>query len=133
MLAYSQGRGSLTFGVLELLRFDNSIRQNGALVTETPSSNGNYLALSALNEYSVSPKVRISASALGRLVGANDLNAGDSTVLEGGIAATLVPSPNIAFTVGGRYITGSGTSFSGRDREISGMEGMFRTVFKLDR
>lgn len=132
-VGYATGRGQLSAGVLEILRFDNSVRTNGALVTEEVSSNGNYLVLHASNDYGVSPRLMLTVSALGRLVGANENDVGDATVLEGGLAATLTPSTNVAVTLGGRYVTGSGTGFSGRDRDISGMEGTIRTVVRLNR
>ncbi|HUF10588.1 MAG TPA: hypothetical protein VMO47_14810 [Rhodothermales bacterium] len=132
-VAYQAGRGRLSVGVLEMLRFDNSIRSNGSFDTEEVSSNGNYLVLHASNDYGVSPKLVLTVSALGRLVGANEFDAGDATVIESGLAATLTPTSNVAITLGGRLVKGSGTGFSGRDREIRGMEGILRTVVRLDR
>ncbi|HEX9659377.1 MAG TPA: hypothetical protein VGA18_03715 [Rhodothermales bacterium] len=132
-VAYQAGRGRLSAGVLEILRFDNSIRSDGSFDTEEVSSNGNYLVVHASNDYGVSPKLVLTVSALGRLVGANESDAGDATVIESGLAATLTPTSNVAITLGGRYVTGSGTGFSGRDREIKGMEGMLRTVVRLNR
>lgn len=133
VVGYAMGRGQFSFGVSELLRFHNSVRSNGSFGTEAASTNGNYLVVNALNDYQVSPRLRVEVTAVGRLVGANDFNVGDSKVWEGGLAATLLPSENIALTLGGRYITGSGTGFSGRDRSITGMEGMFRTVIRISR
>jgi len=131
-LAYSSDRGQFSLGVYELLRFDNSVVSNGTLQTEQASVNGNYFVAHAANDYGVSPTVRITVSALGRLIGPNEFDVGDSTVLEGGLAATVLASSNVALTLGGRYVKGSGTGFSGRDRDVSGIEGMFRTVVRLD-
>lgn len=133
LVAYSAGRGRFSAGLVEILRFDNSLRSDGSFDTEETSSNGNYLVFHVLNEYGISPRLRLSTTALARLVGANEFDAGDSTVFEGGLAATLVPSSSVALTLGGRYVTGSGTGFSGRNREINGLEGMLRTVVRLNR
>jgi len=132
-VAYQAGRGRLSAGILEMLRLDNSIRSDGSFDSEEVSSNGNYLVVHASNDYGVSPKLVLTVSALGRLVGANEFDAGDATVIESGLAATLTPTSNVAITLGGRYVTGSGTGFSGRDRDIKGMEGTLRTVVRLNR
>ena len=129
---YASDRGQVSLGVYELLRFDNSVLSNGTLQTEQASVTGNYFVAHAANNYNVSPTVRIAVTVLGRLIGVNEFDVGDSTVLEGGLAGTVLASRNVAVTLGGRYVKGSGTGFSGRDRDISGIEGMFRTVVRLD-
>lgn len=133
IVGYARGRGQASLGVTELLRLNNSIRSNGSFGEEATSTNGNYLVLDASNRYQVSPKLRVGLTVVGRLVGANDFGVGDSKVIEGGLSATLLPSTNVALSIGGRYISGSGTGFTGRDRSISGIEGMFRTVIRISR
>ena len=75
--------------------------------------------------------ILIDLSGLARIVGKNQFDAGNSTVFEGGLGVTFLASASVALTIGGRYISGSGTSFSGLDREISGFEGLFRLQAQL--
>jgi hypothetical protein len=130
-LAYAESRGSFNLGLHQIIRMDNSAIIDREFVTEDLSTNGSYLAVSASNDYAVARSVSIDVSALLRAVGKNDLDAGDATVLEGGLGVSVLATDGVVLRLGGRYITGSGTGFSGLDREITGFEGVFGLTAQL--
>jgi hypothetical protein len=130
-LSYSQSKGRFSAGLHQIIRLDNSIVGDGTFGTEPISGNGSYLAVSIANGYAVARSVILDVSALARVVGKNGYEVGDNTALEGGLGVTFIAAPGIALTVGGRYISGSGTGFTGLDRKIKGIEGTFRLVAQL--
>lgn len=130
-LGYSQSKGHFTAGLHQIVRLNNTARDNGMFDTEPVSTNGSYLAISAANGYSVARSLILDISVLARIVGKNEFDFGNSTVFEGGLGLTITAAQGVAVTFGGRYITGSGTGFTGLDRKIKGFEGMFRLVAQV--
>jgi len=130
-LAYSQARGRFTAGLYQIIRLNNSVVDNDEFVAEPISTNGSYLAVSAANRYTVVRSVILDVSALARIIGKNEFNVGNSTVFEGGLGLTIMAAQGIAVTLGGRYMTGTGTGFTGLKREIRGIEGTFRLVAQV--
>jgi hypothetical protein len=130
-VSYSRSKGMFTAGLHQILRLDNSSSVGGTFDTEPISTNGSYLAISAANEYAVTPIILVDVSAVARIVGKNDFDVGNSTVFEGGLGFTVLAAENVSVSLGGRYISGSGTGFTGLDRDLSGLEGAFRLAVHL--
>jgi hypothetical protein len=130
-LAYARSKGLFRFGLHQIIRLSNSNAFDGEFGTETLSTNGSYLAASVNNEYALSELISVDVSALVRLVGKNDYDSGDATVFEGGLGLGFLATEGVLLSIGGRYISGSGTGFTGLDREIKGFEGMFGITAQL--
>jgi hypothetical protein len=130
-VSYSRSKGMFTAGLHQILRLNNSSAVAGTFETEPISTNGSYLAISAANRYAIVDIVMLDVSAVARIVGKNEFDVGSSTVFEGGIGFTILAADNISVTLGGRYVSGSGTGFTGFDRDLSGLEGAFRLILNL--
>lgn len=128
---YSTGRGMVTFSIREEYRLPNSVREAGAVVVQSLNINSNYLTLAATNAYAVTPRIDLTANALARLIGANEQDVGNSTVLEAGLSATFAATSQVQFSLGGRYVSGTGTDYEGLDRAITGFEGMVRATLRF--
>lgn len=130
-LGYARSRGRFTGGLHQIIRLDNSSAVPDGFGTEPLSTNGTYLAVSATNEYAVTPIVTLAASAVARIVGKNDFDTGDSTVFEGGLGVSVIATRGVLVSLGGRFVSGSGTGLTGLDRDLTGIEGSFRLVAQL--
>jgi len=121
----SYGRGLFTIGVEDIIRLKNSSLTGGALSTQLLNSNGNYLIAFLDNQYQASKVLMIQLSAVGRFIGKNEFDRGNSSLLEAGLTVFILPNERVQFGLGGKYFTGGGTSFvSDVDRTISGFEGL---------
>jgi len=120
----SYGKGLLTIGVEDIIRLKNSAIQGGSLSTELLNNNGNYLIAYLQNDYQATNTFALQLSAVGRFIGQNEFDRGDSSLFEVGLNAFVNPNNRMRFGIGGKYFTGGGTSFtSDLDRTISGFEG----------
>lgn len=130
-LGYSQGKGQFTAGLHQIIRLKNSSTLSGEFGEEPISTNGSYLAISAANRYAVARTVMLDLSGLVRLVGKNEFDAGDSTVFEGGLGIVVAATHTVQVSLAGRYVSGSGTGFSGLDRSITGFEGVVGIIAQM--
>jgi len=120
----SYTRGIFSIGVEDIIRLKNSAVQGGSLSTELLNNNGNYLIAFVQNDYQATDNFVLQLSGIGRFIGANEFDRGDSSLFEVGLNAFVNPNNRVRFGLGGKYFTGGGTSFfSDLERTISGFEG----------
>ena len=121
----SYNKGLISLGVEEIIRLKNSAIQAGSLATELLNNNGNYLIAYIQNDFQATNSFVLQVSGVGRFIGKNELDRGDSSLFELGLSAFVNPNSRLRFGLGGKYFTGGGTSFSSDlDRSISGFEGL---------
>ena len=121
----SYNRGLISIGVEEIIRLKNSALEAGNLTTELLNNNGNYLIAYLQNDFQATDSFLLQFSGVGRFIGKNDLDRGDSSLFELGLSAFVNPSQGFRFGLGGKFFTGGGTSFSSDlERTISGFEGL---------
>lgn len=122
---FEAGRGRLSFLMRDMYRFEQA-SGDVSEVSEMLDTNGNYLVATGAVNYGVTPWLDLGLNGTGRVIGNNKRGVGEAQVLEGGLQATFSPLELVDITLGGRFIVGTGTGFSGEDRKIQGIEGLFR-------
>ncbi len=119
------GRGLFSIGVEEIIRLKNSERSGNTLESQALNNNGNYLIAFLDNSFQASELFGLQLSLVGRFIGANELDRGDSNLFEAGLTAFVTPTSRFRLGLGGKYFTGGGTSFtSDLERSIDGFEGL---------
>ncbi len=122
---FEGGRGRVTFAVKDLFR----MKEMSGLDTQATrllDTNGNYLIADGGVDYDITRWIGLGLDGTGRLIGNNSRDVGGVSVLEGGLTARLSPVESLDFRLGGRFIVGSGTGYSGEERSIQGIEGFLR-------
>jgi hypothetical protein len=117
------GRGRMVLSVKDLYRMKETSGLDSDL-TRLLDTNGNYLVADGGIEYDITRWIGLGLDGTGRLIGNNSRGVGGVSVLEGGLTTRISPVEALSIRLGGRFIVGSGTGYSGEERHIQGIEGL---------
>ncbi|MEM6337876.1 MAG: hypothetical protein AAF752_14995, partial [Bacteroidota bacterium] len=82
-------------------------------------------------QYQITRRITLGGSGLGRIIGANGQDVGDSNVFEASGVLGVQVTPAAVIDLGVRLVQGSGTGFAGEERAISGVEAFARSVIRF--
>ncbi|MEM1270155.1 MAG: hypothetical protein AAGI08_08910 [Bacteroidota bacterium] len=128
---FAGGAGAVMLDVQNLFQSTNSSLGSGGLVEDDFNANGNYLTLGLGAQYQITRRITLGGSGLGRIIGANGQDVGDSNVFEASGVLGVQVTPAAVIDLGVRLVQGSGTGFAGEERAISGVEAFARSVIRF--
>jgi hypothetical protein len=91
----------------------------------------NYFVLLFSIDHAIGNKLRATFTNVGRIIGPKGSSYGNSSVYEGGLTLSANLSPKVGISIGQRFITGSGVSWLGTNRNIQGFEVFARSSIRF--
>lgn len=135
--SFNERKGVLTFMMSDTFRQPTMVLENAnngdgtsKLVAQNIITPNYFVALFSI-DHVIAQKLRATFTNVGRFYGPKGSAYGNSAVYEGGLTLTSNLNPKVSVSLGQRFITGSGTSWTGSERVVQGFEVFARSSIRF--